>query len=502
MKSVFKIVLVLIGLTVGYNSVLAQSPQVDALKIELAKAKTDSAKCIILNQLTEACTTAEWRTFNHEVFAICETHLKTAKAGSKEFLFYRKLYAGSIANLGFEATEKNEGAESIKYYTTSLQIFKELKDKQGIASSLNNIGLTHQKQGNIKQALLYYTESLKLLEEIGDTLGVAYCLNNLGYIYHGQADNEKALSYYNKGYALYKKIKDVQGMAISIINIGAVYDDKGDHSYAIEKYNESYKLYESIGNLQGMAACLNNLGTVFDDLKKPDDALANYIKCLKLYEEIGDKHGTANTLSNIGWLYVKQKKYNLALEYSLKSMEISKEIGFPQDIKSAAVNLYYIYKLTGKYDLAIENYKLNIKMRDSISNEDNRKATYKQQLKYEYDKKTATDSVAHVKEKFVQAAEIKKQEAELTMRKNRQYALFGGLGLVIVFAGFMYNRFKITQKQKAIIELQKTEVEAQKNIVDEKQKELLDSINYAERIQKAHLPTHAYIAKNLDRLKA
>ncbi|MBK7669428.1 MAG: hypothetical protein IPJ32_20045 [Sphingobacteriaceae bacterium] len=116
-------------------------------------------------------------------------------------------------------------------------------------------------------------------------------------------------------------------------------------------------------------------------------------------------------------------------------------------------------------------------------------------------KKAATDS-GSCKRKIIQTAEIKKQEAELTMRKNRQYALFGGLGLVIVFAGFMYNRFKITQKQKAIIELQKTEVEAQKNIVDEKQKELLDSINYAVRIQKAHFPTQAYIAKNLERLKS
>jgi hypothetical protein len=45
-------------------------------------------------------------------------------------------------------------------------------------------------------------------------------------------------------------------------------------------------------------------------------------------------------------------------------------------------------------------------------------------------------------------AELAKQKAEISAKKNQQYALFGGLGLVLVFAGFMYNRFKITQKQK------------------------------------------------------
>jgi hypothetical protein len=57
----------------------------------------------------------------------------------------------------------------------------------------------------------------------------------------------------------------------------------------------------------------------------------------------------------------------------------------------------------------------------------------------------------------------------------------------------MFNRFRITQKQKLVIE-------EQKQIVDEKQKEIIDSINYAKRIQQAQLPTEKYINKNLSKL--
>lgn len=499
MKKRIKIAFVFILLLLNVS---AQNHFIDSLKLSLKNADNDSTRCKVLHELIESIDGDGWLIYNDELLVISETNLKNSSDNTPELLFYKKFYAEALANKGFWASEKYDAISALKYYNKSVVLHKQLNDKESIATDLNNLGLAYQRLGNIKLALQNYSASLKILEETGDKYGMAYCFNNLGFVYYGQGDFEKALDCYNKSHKMYKEISDKKGMAISLINIGAVHHDRGNYTLGLDNYAQGLKLYEELSDKQGMAHCLNNMATVNDEMNHPDEALVLYKKCLEYYGEEGDKNGVANVLNNIGGLYIRKKNYDTALDYCLKSMEISKQVGFPENIKNTASKLHIIYKATGNYKLSLENYKLYIKMNDSIINEDNRKATYTQQLKYEYDKKAATDSVAHVKEKFVQAAEIKKQEAELTMRKNRQYALFGGLGLVIVFAGFMYNRFKITQKQKAIIELQKTEVEAQKNIVDEKQKELLDSINYAERIQKAHLPTHAYIAKNLERLKA
>ncbi len=66
----------------------------------------------------------------------------------------------------------------------------------------------------------------------------------------------------------------------------------------------------------------------------------------------------------------------------------------------------------------------------------------------------------------------------------------------------MFNRLKVTRKQKGIIESQKEEVELQRNqaeiqrdiannkktIVEIKNKEITESITYAKRIQEAILP--------------
>jgi hypothetical protein len=139
-------------------------------------------------------------------------------------------------------------------------------------------------------------------------------------------------------------------------------------------------------------------------------------------------------------------------------------------------------------------------MSDSINNEATRKASIRSQLKYDYEKQAAADSVAHAKETEVKNAEIARQTAELRAKRNQQFVLFGGLSLVIIFSGFMYNRFRITQKQKGVIELQKKEVESQKALVEEKQKEILDSIHYARRIQRALITSEKYVARNLSRL--
>jgi hypothetical protein len=178
-------------------------------------------------------------------------------------------------------------------------------------------------------------------------------------------------------------------------------------------------------------------------------------------------------------------------------MELAEQLGYPKNIREAAKSLSIIYKSTGNDRLALKNYELYIQMRDSINNEANKKAAMRSQMKYEYDRQAAADSVAHAKESEIKNVELQRQKAELRAKEMQQYFLYGGMVLVLIFAQFMFNRYRVTQRQKGIIESQKREVEEQKNLVEEKQKEILDSIHYAKRIQQAHMPTEQYLMMHL-----
>jgi serine phosphatase RsbU (regulator of sigma subunit) len=94
-------------------------------------------------------------------------------------------------------------------------------------------------------------------------------------------------------------------------------------------------------------------------------------------------------------------------------------------------------------------------------------------------------------------AQIKQQQGDLKQEKIQRYYLYGGLLLLLIFGGMMYNRFKVTQRQKHIIEDQKREVDKQKELIEESHKEITDSIAYAKRIQSAILPPTSLFKESL-----
>lgn len=56
------------------------------------------------------------------------------------------------------------------------------------------------------------------------------------------------------------------------------------------------------------------------------------------------------------------------------------------------------------------------------------------------------------------------------------------------FLVFIFNRFRVTHKQKHEVDQQKLLAEKQRDLVEEKNSEITDSIQYAQRPQEAILP--------------
>jgi tetratricopeptide (TPR) repeat protein len=233
---------------------------------------------------------------------------------------------------------------------------------------------------------------------------------------------------------------------------------KGDMNKALEFYEKSLKLREDIGSKQGIANSLNSIGQIYQFLGNDSKALDYYNRGLILAEEINNKVETSISLNRIGSVLYSQKKYNNALAYYSKGMAVAKELAYPENIKISAMLLAQIYKQLGDYKNAYVNYELYIKMRDSISNQETKNASLKSQLKYEYEKKAATDSILVAEEKKLTIIKFNEQE-------NQRYFLYAVLTLTILFGAFMFNRFRITKKQKIIIELKRRGNEKNKEIL-------------------------------------
>ena len=207
-----------------------------------------------------------------------------------------------------------------------------------------------------------------------------------------------------------------------------------------------------------------------------------------------------NVLIKLTDVYYSRNELVKAEEYGDQLMKLSRQSKSIKNISNAADRLKKIHKALGNFDKALTYYKEYLLMHDSLLTIENHKAIIRTQFKHEYEKKAAQDSIAHAKEAEVKNAELALQKTEIKTKRNIQYVLYTGVLLVLVFSALMQKRFKITKKQRKVIEEQKTELEIQKNLVEEKQKEILDSIHYAKRIQRAQLPTEIYIKNHLAKL--
>ena len=429
--------------------------------------------------------------------------------------------------------------DSAFYYSQLQYNFAKSKGlKKHQANALNTEGASFFIKGDYAKSIDYHTRSLQLREEIGDQKGIAASLGNIGNIYKDQGDAQsnlvqkeelykKAIDYHNKSLKIKEQINDQQGIAASLSNLGIIFRSQGKllsdtlqkeemYKKALDFQTRSLKIQEEIGNKRGVANTLSNIGLIYAErgeysinpsqkVNFYENSIDYHTRSLEIQDEIGNKQGVARALINIGTMYNAQsetslnqnQKTNLYLKvisYNKRALKLAQESGFAREIESAAQLLFKSYKATAQYKLALQMHELYSITKDSIGSEENQNEVIRQELKYNYEKKAATDSIANVKEREIKDAEIAQQQAEIKAKRNQQYGLFGGLALLLLFAGVVYNRLKVTQQQKVIIE-------KQKELVEEKQKEILDSIHYAKRIQDALLTSQTYIERNLKRLK-
>ena len=109
-------------------------------------------------------------------------------------------------------------------------------------------------------------------------------------------------------------------------------------------------------------------------------------------------------------------------------------------------------------------------------------------MTYEFEKKEATAKLEQEKKDAIALEESQKQ-------KIVRNAFIAGFILMMILAVFIFRSYRNKQKANKIILSQKNEVEKQKTIVDQKQKQIVDSINYAQRIQNSILVSEQEIQK-------
>jgi len=395
-----------------------------------------------------------------------------------------------LNTLGWELMYGNPDT-SIVLSMQALSISERLKWEKGTAISLNRLAVYNWLKGNYPKAQNYNFKALKIAEEFKYQQLTARILGNIGLVFWSQGEDKKALDYYSRALKMSEKLGDKNGIAKHFGNIGNVYNYQKDYIKALEYYLKALRITKELDDKNGIATWLSNIGSIYMALSDYSKGLEYSMTALQMGKELGNKNFVAINMGNIGSIYTKTGKFKEAEMYLQEALSLSEKIGYKEGMKEFNNSLSVFYDTVGKYKESHEHYKLYIVYRDSLLNEENTKKQTEIDLASDFGKQQTADSITN-------AEQIKQEEFKHNQEIQQQkiYTYLGAIGflLMIIVAGVSFRAF--TQKQKA-----NETISAQKLLVEEKQKQVLDSIHYAKRIQQSLLPTEKYIERNIKRLK-
>lgn len=348
---------------------------------------------------------------------------------------------------------------------------------------LNLMGSYFQVKGDFVKAIDYYQKSLNLGEQKKIDEAVLVALGNIGAIYITMGQNKKALEYQLRSLSIAQKLNNENKLASIYNNLSLLYNNFADYNKALDYGKKSLVIYEKANSVNGICSAYGNIGNAYMGLNNLDEALVNFIKNNELSKKAENPYEECTSSMDIGEIYFKRKQYNLAITYYLKAEKIAKEIEDYSDLRNVYLNLYTIYKKTNDLNKALESYEKFVFVLEKMNESNSKEELHKKEIEFEFNRRAVRDSIKNAQENIIKDEKIKANKAQIDKDKILKIALTVGFILVFIFGVVIFNRFRITRKQKEIIEIKSKQTEEQKEIIENKNKEITDSINYAKRIQ-------------------
>ncbi len=410
---------------------------------------------------------------------------------------------GAYSNLGSVYYEKGDNATAIKYYLIAYKNAESLRQAENQMILLNNLGAAYKTAGLTDQSIEAFKKGLQLNKAFNNEFQEAQFHLNLATVYDQQALYDEALRYEELAYAIYKKTKSTRQLATILNNLSLttrhLKDYKASETYLNEMRSIADELKEASyyeGYHQSKANFFNDQGKMREALKEVEQAIS--------FSDSSTNLGAYGT----NYLIKANIQYNLKnCAEALKFYDLGISCVSRLDDKHAVAKAYKgkaaVVSCLGDFLSASRYYQRADEMLDSLNAE-------------AFNTKMATLNSLNELDKKEKELQLSIKEKENAEAKNKQQAQFLvasiiiGL-LVVVFLVFSVRAYRIKKKdnellnnQKREIELknqtlhqQKLEIEGQKTLVEEKQGEILDSIHYAKRIQRALLANHDLINRHL-----
>ena len=406
------------------------------------------------------------------------------------------------------------------------QLEKELGkplDKRARVDVLNKLAV-ELRNIDPRRSSSYSEEALGIAESIGYTKGKADSLAQIGFAHIHSAENEKAFSCLFDCLSIYKEIDDRPGMGNALYNFGVLHIRLGVFDQAIESLHKSLGIRKELNDRAGMAACYFQLTYISQHFNDLEGAMENANKSADLRREMNDSVGLAAAYMVMGEIFLKKKELDKAEEVLKKSLALRKTSPEKMGYFATLLRWTELHVERGQYEKAMEfaNEGLQIATQENVrfgvmrfmqligrieflgGNIKGAKKQYEKALVFadrysyksiKYEIHESLYAICRSEGNFEEALEQfelfhKLKEEVISLQTNAQLKSVQ-----------LMNQIEFAKKEAELEKNKNAELKKAYSIIEDKNKEIIDSINYARRIQSALLPGEKYFERCLKKNK-
>lgn len=378
--------------------------------------------------------------------------------------------------------------EGANYANQSIVLVKKLGYGPLYSRVFHVAGSVYQDLSEQGKALEYFLESLKYAKKYNQLNNLGFVYNSLGNFYSRQENQRRAIAYYMQSVESHKKAGFEAPIYKAYNNMGSTYMKMGNKDSAIF-YIHLCVAYNNLRN--DPSRLLYNymtLSEIYSATAEKSKALGYADTAVKLARRLTDRYTLVRALiQQSNALYVNGK-YDQAKAAVTECLAIAKEISDLTSLQQGSLLASVMYEKTNDHKTALAYFKEFKSYGDSLTSSENISQIRSAEAKYENEKKQKEIELLAEKQKL---SEAKREKDKLYL-----YVAIGGIvglaGLILLL--FRNNRSK--QKTNKELAAYNREVKYQKELVEGKNKEITDSIHYAQRIQQSILTSHGYFEKH------
>ena len=376
------------------------------------------------------------------------------------------LRAVYLDNIGWDTSYDNL-AVGLNYAMEGLALAEKIKNDREIIHCCNTIGTIYEDLGDANNALKYHLRGLALAEKLNYKIGITSACMNIFLVYTGQKDFDNALKYLLRSKNISESLGDSTGLAFVYSNLATVYLHYPDSvDKAFYYFHRSLSLANRYHDRDQLAGTLSGIAKAYHLTSDSLNADLSMNEAIRIQDSLKNDYEVSLYLVNYAGMLTERGHYTKAIALMNRALGIFQKIGMKEQEKELWRGFANIYEKTGQLQKSIDAWKRFTTMKDSLTNENVMRHQKDLETVYQNEKVESEN-------KF-----LKEKESN---QRNIVIALIVGVALLLLFVFVIFNRSQL--RKKTNIQLAK-----QNSIIEEKNKDITDSINYASRIQEAILP--------------